>query len=125
MKHGEILKSYIKKSGISVESFIDRLAKDKPMSRQTLYNWYEKNEFDDILIERLVKIGKVPSDIFAQSLHENYTSENKSINNHMQKLINAIEKAVSTNEKLANEVIEANAYIRNYLKQNNIQAKIA
>lgn len=60
MTDGKILRSHLRINDVSVDSFCKKLG----ISRQTLYNWYEKTFFDDIILDKLEKIGGVQKSIF-------------------------------------------------------------
>lgn len=51
--HGHILKDYIEQKGWTVEGFASKLK----VSRQTLYNYFEKLRFNDVLISKFEKAG--------------------------------------------------------------------
>jgi len=123
MSHGKILKAYLRSNDIRLEAFIE----DVSISRQTLYNWFEKNIFDQSIIDRIVNNSKVPRKIFTKE-NEQVNSETK-ITPNMDRLINMLEKAVDAlsedNKHLRAENAHATALIRDYLKQNNFKAKSA
>lgn len=53
LPHGQILKNYIEQKGTTIEAFRKKLG----VSRQTVYNYFEKRWFDDVLITELAAAG--------------------------------------------------------------------
>lgn len=60
---GKILRSYLRVNNISIESLKELL----DISRQTIYNWFEKDILDDEIIERLEKKAQISRAIFVKT----------------------------------------------------------
>lgn len=109
---GEIIKNLVKKKGISVTDFADKIN----YSRRNVYEIFDKKSIDT---ELLVKIGK----ILEQNLFLNYISEkdiSELINNKKtsaDELINIIERLKKTVDNLETRIISSPKSIKKSSKK--------
>lgn len=83
MHQGELLRAYLRINDITIESFMAKVSK----SRQTVYNWFNVEQFDRDIFNRIVQKGGIPVDIFMKTKFDKYETNNATDMKHENDLL--------------------------------------
>lgn len=70
--NGKALKIYLRINQIPVDGLAEKLR----VSRQTIYNWFEKMEFDGVIVGKLKKAG-IPGEALVMDFKDENQNPNK------------------------------------------------
>lgn len=102
--HGKILRRFMKVNSMTVES----VARLMGVSRQAVYNWFEKQVFEDFLIEKFSEKGGIQKSTFVNNLDA--TKSNDRVDTLKDQLIESLSREIQTLRNLIkgkDEIIDA------------------